>query len=207
LIGHRLLSAARAYSLSQNLLGVRAARRRILSTHVGPQRGERFLDLGCGPGDMLQELRGVRYTGLDLSPRYVRMARRRFGDRGEFVCGDFRELARGAHGPFDVVVVMGVIHHLSDHEASSMVEVAASVLTDQGRFHTIDPTLIDGQSRIARWLIARDRGEHVRRPEQYRVLAAQHFGSVDLTVRHDLLRVPYTHALLECRLPRRPSSL
>jgi hypothetical protein len=50
---------------------------------------------------------------------------------------------------------------------------------------------------MARWLIGRDRGAHVRGADAYAELARASFGSVRVSTRDDLLRVPYTHAVLE----------
>lgn len=63
----------------------------------------------------------------------------------------------------------------------------------------MDGTLIEGQSSIARRLILRDRGQNIREPEGYAALARHSFEEVDVTVRHDLLHVPYTHCVMECR--------
>ena len=67
---------------------------------------------------------------------------------------------------------------------------------------TNDPCLMPGQSRIARAVIQRDRGMNVRSPEGYRALAEPYFGEVRADVRHDLLRIPYSHALLTCAEPK-----
>ncbi|HEY8867402.1 MAG TPA: hypothetical protein VIM22_10735, partial [Solirubrobacteraceae bacterium] len=59
------------------------------------------------------------------------------------------------------------------------------------------------QPRAARWLIERDRGRAVRGAGGYEELARPWFQRVNATVRGDLVRVPYTHAVLECTDPRR----
>jgi hypothetical protein len=66
---------------------------------------------------------------------------------------------------------------------------------------TVDPVFEPGQHRIARTVISRDRGQHVRTKERYAELARTAFGEVGVTVRHDLLRFPYSHCILECRTP------
>ena len=52
---------------------------------------------------------------------------------------------------------------------------------------------------MARWLAALDRGQNVRKADELVILAQEHFSTVNVTVRHDLLRIPYTHAILECQ--------
>ena len=59
------------------------------------------------------------------------------------------------------------------------------------------PTLTPAQSRTARLVILADRGRYVRNPAEYERLAAPVF-EVETAVRSDLLRIPYTHCILEC---------
>lgn len=56
------------------------------------------------------------------------------------------------------------------------------------------------QSLLARAVIARDRGQHVRSAE-YTSLARSVFSQVTPFQREDLLRIPYTHCVLECQGP------
>ena len=37
--------------------------------------GERVLDLGCGPGDILSALPDCEYVGIDVEERYIEAAR------------------------------------------------------------------------------------------------------------------------------------
>jgi len=46
--------------------------------------------------------------------------------------------------------------------------------------------------------VSRDRGQYVRESAEYAMLAAQVFPEVRSFVRHDLLRIPYTHVILQC---------
>ena len=59
-----------------------------------PQAGERILDLGAGQGILSPHICevGAEYTGIDLSPRLIKHARRRHGERGTFLVGDVRRL-------------------------------------------------------------------------------------------------------------------
>jgi hypothetical protein len=53
-------------------------------------------------------------------------------------------------------------------------------------------------------LAALDRGKYVRSPDGYLSLARRHFEQADATVLHDLIAVPYTHIIIESRVPRHP---
>jgi SAM-dependent methyltransferase len=200
---HAWLSSPRAYGSLQNLIGAPQSRRQFVDEHLRPRPGDRILDIGCGPGEIVDLLPEVDYVGIDLSPRYIEAARERHGDRGEFRCVDIRE-ADFPPESFDLVSVMGLIHHLDDDGANDLFRLAARVLRDSGRLAAIEAVLRDGQPRIARWLIRMDRGAHVRDEPGYAALARRHFESVETIVREDMVRIPYSHILLECERPRRP---
>ena len=92
---------------------------RILQVRV-PQ-GQRVLDLGCGSGHLLAALHPSRGVGIDISGPAIRTARERHGDDSlSFVQGDASDpavLAR-AGGPFDVILLVNVVTHLTDVQAA-----------------------------------------------------------------------------------------
>jgi hypothetical protein len=146
----------------------------IYERHVGeynqPQPGEKILDIGCGPGD-----------------------------RGRFWCGDVGFAAiEQERGTFHAVLATGVLHHLDDERAKKLFELARLALRSDGRLITYDGCFVPEQSRLARWVLQQDRGKFVREREAYERLAAACFPKVQSSVRHDLLRIPYTHLIMRC---------
>jgi hypothetical protein len=123
---------------------------------------------------------------------------RKYGDRGSFYVGQAEKVAWLMIGGFDVVLAIGVLHHLGDEEVDSMLNSTKSALNEGGRVVTIDPCFVEQQSTFARFLINRDRGRNVRTEQGYRLHFQSHFESVKSTVRHDLLNIPYTHCIFEC---------
>lgn len=193
-----VLNDPRIYTLSQWLVGSTRLRDALVREYIRPHQGMRILDLGCGPGDFVLHLPGVDYVGIDLSEAYIREATQRFGDRATFHAGRADEAAWLAEQRFDVVVAVGVLHHLDDGEAASLLAVARRAARGGGRFVSVDPCFAPGQSAIARVLASRDRGRNVRTEAGYRGLAEGQFASVRSSVRHDLYRIPYTHCVLDC---------
>jgi SAM-dependent methyltransferase len=166
--------------------------------YVRPQAGDRVLDIGCGPGDILDFLSEVDYLGVDLSPKYIEAARVRFRNRGRFLCRPVEDLIVEEPASFDIVMANGVAHHLNDESALDLYRVAQAALKPTGRFVTVDGAFVDGQSPLARMILKRDRGKFIRSPQAYAALASRFFPEVKVVVRHDLLRFPFTHALLDC---------
>lgn len=84
--------------------------------------GSSVLDVGCGVGRWSRRLaaRGVRVTGVDLSPTMIAEARRRASVEGlaarcRFEAQDLSELDAG--GPFDLVLGVTVLQHILDPAA------------------------------------------------------------------------------------------
>ncbi len=196
-----LLSIPAVYVLMQRAIGSPNVRQEFITEHVRPAAGDRVLDIGCGPADLLAYFPEVTYVGVDPSADYVASATRRFGDRGTFSVAGVDDLDPADLGEFDLVIAKGVLHHINDSQARKLFEVASGVLAPNGRLLTIDPGFAAGQSALSRFVVKQDRGADVRSDESYVELARESFAQVEATVRHDLLRVPYTHVFLDCSGP------
>jgi SAM-dependent methyltransferase len=197
---YAILSLPRAYSLYQTLVGGFRGRARVIREYVRPRAGERVLDIGCGPGDVLEYFPPeTGYVGFDESEHYIRSAHRRFGGRGEFHCMRLDEKTLAGRGEFDIALALGILHHLDDPQALGLFRLAARALRPGGRLVTLDGCWVPEQSRVARWFLAGDRGKNIRTPDEYLRLAREVYADVTPSIRHDLFRIPYTNLILECR--------
>lgn len=199
-----VLSSPKIYSAFQRLVGSPHARSVVVEEFLRPSRGERILDIGCGPGDILGLLPPVDYMGFDPNPDYIDSAMRRHGEDGKFFAAGVQDVDPEQIGTFDRIMANGVLHHVDDAIARDLFELSARVVREGGRLVAMDPAYIDDQSAVARAIISRDRGQAVRTPDEYVALASQTFGNVTFTIRHDLFRIPYTLVILVCEDPIRP---
>ena len=123
-------------------------------------------------------------------------ASRRWGARGTFRCAPVDEVTVRDLPQVDVVLAVGVLHHLDDRDAERLFSLAGSVLGGRGRVVTYDPCFAPKQGALARFMVSRDRGRHVRSPDAYEGLARRAFPHVAATVLEGHLRIPYTATVL-----------
>ncbi|HEU5018866.1 MAG TPA: class I SAM-dependent methyltransferase [Pseudolabrys sp.] len=188
-----------AYSALQRVIARKDARRVFVDRYVQPRAGDRVIDIGCGPGAMLDYLGEVDYVGLDLDPNYIRSASRRYGNRGRFIHGDAANIVDHIDAQADIVLAVALLHHLDDAQARSLFSAAAKFLVPGGRLVTLDCVWTVPQNPIARFLIAADRGKNTRTSAAYSALAHESFSTVEVHLRDDLLRLPYDHCIMVCR--------
>ena len=167
---------------------------------ITPIDGERILDLGCGTATILTAMSNVEYTGIDNNSRYIEKAVERFGHRGKFICADLNDEIVATLGTFDKVLLLGVMHHLPDLSIKQTMALIPKLLRPQGVLITMDPAFEKNQHPIARIMARMDRGRFVRSTNDYVALIQSKLTIVDQTTRHDLNRMPYTHAIIKAKL-------
>ncbi|CAA7619068.1 Methyltransferase [Magnetospirillum sp. LM-5] len=200
-----VLSHPLAYEAVQYLVGAKRCHRMILERHIKPVQGERILDIGCGPAEILRLLPAVDYVGIDASESYLARARASFGDRGRFLLGRISAAIGAGLGPFDLALAIGVLHHLDDDEALSLFDDAYQALAPGGRLFTADPCYFPGQSWLHRFVISKDRGQNVRTIPAYLRLASGRFPEVRQHLIHITLPFPHSICILEGRKPEATS--
>ncbi|WP_460806706.1 hypothetical protein [Micromonospora zhanjiangensis] len=101
----------------------------------------------------------------------------------------------------NAVMMVGLLHHLSDREAEDLLELAARALAPEGTVVSVDNCFEPEQGRVARWMSAHDRGQHVREPESLVALAQKVFKTVDGTVIRGITRIPYSFWMMRMGNP------
>ena len=66
------------------------------------------------------------------------------------------------------------------------------------------PALANNDLRRVQRVLDVGCGRFVRHAEEYVALASTSFSTVHSTIRHDILRIPYSQLILECRRQPRP---
>ena len=123
--------------------------------------GLRVLEIGCGTGDVLAELKPSFGVGLDFSPAMIAQAKELHPDL-EFRVGDVEdpEVVASLPGSFDVILIVDTIGSLDDCQAT--LELLHQHCTRSTRLvvayysHLWEPLL-----KVAEWI-----GWRVRQPRQ-----------------------------------------
>lgn len=195
-----ILSYSWIYDLLGSILGARKGRSIFSSQYIRARTGDRILDIGCGTAVTRDFLPVVEYYGFDPNLRYIKAAQNRLRNVPgcTFLCTTVDDAILNTLPKFNIVLAIGVLHHLDDESAIRLANVAKCALKDKGRLVLVDPCFVEGQSPIARFFARRDRGQHVRDVNSYRKLINAAFVNINTEIRHDLLRFPYTHLIMEC---------
>lgn len=197
-----LLSRQVAYRTLKSFLRREHNQERLVSEFIRPFPGCRILDIGCGTADIVAYLPDTisGYTGLDINSAYLESASRRWSTKSNctFKHFDIRKCPEVRSPNYDIVLAIGVLHHLSDPDVVMLSKYAYGNLTSGGRLITYDGAYTPNQSPVAKWLLSHDRGKAVRTPEGYRALVQQQFENVSGVIFTDTIRLPYTIYLMTC---------
>jgi len=193
-----ILSFPRVFSFVNQVMRGSKGIQRYASECIRAKDGDKVLDIGCGPENALQYLPDVDYCGFDLDPTYIKVAKARYPTRGKFYCKKVSSDAIKGEGSFDIIISVGVIHHLNDDEARQLFALAYHLLKPGGRLVTHDGCYRPGQSWIERFFLDIDRGRHIRTETEYRKLVCSGFTSVSVDIRLDLLLIPQSTIVFTC---------
>jgi SAM-dependent methyltransferase len=164
---HRLMDVGWIFRLAQ-LFGRPTVRRyeSLVRKHVPRGTDRRILEIGCGFGASRPLFAGD-YTGIDINPDYIRIARRTLS--GTFEVMDASRLSF-VPGSFDDAVSIATGHHLNDEQLAAMVRQATRIATT---LHIVDSILpVSPSAYFKRALFRMDRGRHVRSFDALRAIVA-----------------------------------
>ena len=197
---HHWLNVPLLYNVVQAGIGAKALHRKFVQNHVRARAGDKVIDIGCGPANILHWLPGVDYLGLDINTAYIDSAKQTYTGRGTFVVGDTKSLWEDPRfRNADIVIGLGILHHLDDDEAAHCIRFAHRALKQGGRFVCFEACWVPNQGFLSRYIMSKERGQNIRTEWAYRHLAESMFQNVHSWVDMKPLRIPYVMVVLECK--------
>lgn len=169
-IGEYLLEQSPVYRLWQAPFA--ADKLAPVLAHNDMQRVRRVLDVGCGPGTNTARFAHAEYLGIDINPRYIEFARRKFNR--EFVVADVTEYHVVPEERFDFILVNSFLHHIDSAAVRRILAHLSGLLSADGAVHILELVLPENRC-LARRLAERDRGNYPRPLPEWRALFAESF--------------------------------
>jgi len=116
--------------------------------------GKDVLEIGCGSGYgavLLSRQAPRSYVGVDLMPEQIALAQRVDIPGGEFHVMDATDLCDIADDSKDVVVIFGILHHISDWPR--VIAESRRVLRKGGEMYVEEPSelLLKPWDRVLKW--------------------------------------------------------
>ena len=183
----------------KRIIGGNRSTRIYVEEYIKAKTGDRILDIGCGNGDILNFLpSGIFYYGLDMNSNYIEEAKKKFYGKGNFINDKFSKDIIRNYSDLDIVMANGFLHHLTDDGVNDLFVSSFKTLKEGGRLITIDGCYSSDNPKIVNLILKSDRGEFVRNKEDYSRLARQTFKKIKISIRKNLLFIPYCHIIMEC---------
>ena len=141
-----------------------------------------ILDVGCGPGNQSEYfVDAQKYIGIDISKAYIAKARKLFGKLGEFHILSATDIDKLPNIRFDLVILNGVFHHLSDNEVEEFLGKIVNKLNYKGVLVSIDPTYVE-EKTIGNLIISHDRGMHVRKSSEFLKISEKYLDTISCDI-------------------------
>ncbi|HSA53140.1 MAG TPA: class I SAM-dependent methyltransferase [Yinghuangia sp.] len=110
----------------------------LICRKLGLRPGQRFLDVGCGWGELVAhavEHYGVQAVGITISEEQAVFARKRlagagWSDRAEIRVQDYREIE---DGPYDAISSIGMAEHVGSAQFRTYADIMRTLLRPGGR--------------------------------------------------------------------------
>lgn len=202
----RLLGFSWVYASFQSLVGGTRGTRWIAENFWRAKAGQKVIDIGCGPGNTAHLLpQDVQYVGFDISETYIKHARAKFSNDSNksFIVGVAEDFVLDLPTQMqnaDLVIMNGLLHHLDDDNALTALRLARAALAPRARLVCLEGCFLINQAPIARWILEQDRGQNVRSELEWKKLTASVFNDFETHILTGLLRIPYTHIVIEARI-------
>lgn len=192
----RVLEIPVVYAWFQKLIAKENGREWFFKKYISDTSGKKILDLGCGTADILDCIRDEKlYVGIDNNKQYIEANKKRFANRKtcRFYYTDLNAYSEKTTQKFDVVLMIGVMHHIDDNAVNDAMASIKRIIADGGVFVSLDACYTKGMNPIARLICMLDRGRYVRSADDFISTQEKYWTNVKYEIRTDTLKfLPYS---------------
>jgi SAM-dependent methyltransferase len=128
----------------------------------------RILEVGCSLGNIARgfvKIPHINYTGIDIDPVVIDYAQKDFVSQPNFrfLCEELPTFVQHSEEQFGYVLFAGVLHHVNDQLAQTMLDTARQLMPDDGALVVVEPLIPASEDHwFLHWFIKLEKGDHVR---------------------------------------------
>lgn len=142
-------------------------------------RVKTVLDVGSGTGDFVKCIpKNALYFGIDTNSRFIDFSNDNYGNRNtRFLVQDITKKSFYQNKKFDAVLLISMLHHLSDEELEEILPIIKKVTKKV----VIIADIIPNPPRILQKIMVKlDLGKYVRSREEKLKILGKHFRIVEV---------------------------
>ena len=189
-----LLGVPTLYRAFDHIVGrFSLARTSLFSRYLPYTPGIKVLDLGCGPGTSAHYFNSRDYIGIDIDQKYILAASEKLPSY-RFLHTDFLALEKNyiPESGFDLILAMGVFHHLPDDLLKKYLNMARNILSSKGILLSLDGCTYQSQPYWHKKVVLNDRGQYIRdRDSLVSLIEGEGFSCND-SVEENVLLIPHS---------------
>lgn len=139
--------------------------KKIIRTELVSAKYSNVIDVGCGTGVLSSLFDKKKYFGFDIDPSIIKHAKIKHPGY-KFAVGNIVNFK--IKKKYDLVIVIGVLHHLDDADLTKSVQTLNSLLSDDGKIVIIEAIYPIHKWNVVGQLIRNvDKGNHIRNTSDY----------------------------------------
>lgn len=160
-------------------------RKRVIRRYTYNGKFENVLDAACGTGILVSLFSPRQYYGVDIDKDAIWYARRKHPGY-QFAIGDLTDFTTTKK--FDLVLVVGVLHHLSSRDVNKFLTCVSSLLKKNSKMVIVEAIYPIKKWNIPAYLLRFfDKGKFIRNRIGYKRLIEENFEIIESTLETEVV--------------------
>lgn len=159
-------------------------RKRIIKRYKTELNFRKVLDAGCGTGTLAPMFPKEKYYGIDIDRDLILYAKRKYKGY-KFEVGNLTNFT--SNEKFDLVLIVGVLHHLNDRDIGKFFNSLSRNLTNDARIIVIEAIFPLNKLNFVGYLLRYfDQGKFIRSTNEYKKLVKKKFRIIDCKLEREV---------------------